>query len=289
MKRKKRILKFQRLWGIFSSHLRAPFTWTAGCHRRSGRCTIPQDAAADLHGWLPPSKRSRITIQSNLKKKTSRLSTLFFHFDYRKFSANVPAPLYELLEMELRNCQIQVSKSVHGRALTHWKTRGKVLRDAIHSRFWGNTHPGPCYPSKLPFAAWFTGSLLPGSEKEVANPSVGSGRLSERTFPLCGVSFSRTLSLRVRTWCWLTITINTLLLIQLLGLFTAQLREPTMARSESPWKWSGRGSSKALAEATGLPSLPQQEEPCEASKLINLRFPTAENPLNLKKKKGKQN
>lgn len=100
-----------------------------------------------------------------------------------------------------------------------------------------------------------------------------------------------TLSLRVRTWCWLTITINTSdFSFELLGSFAAQLREPTMARSESPWKWSGRGSSKALAEVTGLPSLQQQEEPCEASKLINLRFPTAENPfLNLKKKKGKQN
>ena len=42
MKRKKRILKFQRPWGTFSSHLLAPFTWTAGCRWRwSGRCTTP--------------------------------------------------------------------------------------------------------------------------------------------------------------------------------------------------------------------------------------------------------
>lgn len=116
--------------------------------------------------------------------------------------------------------------------------------------------------------------LLLGSEKKVAAPSVGSGRLSECSFPLCGVS------LRVRTQCWLTITINTSdFSFELLGSFAAQLREPTMARSESPWKWSGRGSSKALAEVTGLPSLQQQEEPCEASKLINLRFPIAENPF----------
>jgi hypothetical protein len=36
------------------------------------------------------------------------------------------------------------------------------------------------------------------------------------------------------------------------------------------------------AEVTGLPNLQQQEEPFEASKLINLRSPTAETPLELK-------
>ena len=96
-----------------------------------------------------------------------------------------------------------------------------------------------------------------------------------------------TLSLRVHTRCWLTIIINTSdFWFKLLGFFAAQLRGPTTARSESPWKWSERGNSKVSAEVTGLPSLQQQEEPYEASKLINLRFPTAENPfLKLKKKK----
>lgn len=60
------------------------------------------------------------------------------------------------------------------------------------------------------------------------------------------------------------------------GLFTARLRELTMARSGSPWKWWERGSSKVSAEVTGSPSLQQPEEPYEASKPINLRFPTAE-------------
>uniref|UniRef100_A0ABI7YPT5 ribonuclease III n=1 Tax=Felis catus TaxID=9685 RepID=A0ABI7YPT5_FELCA len=59
----------------------------------------------------------------------------------------------------------------------------------------------------------------------------------------------------------------------------ARLRERTTARSESRWKWWGRGNLKASAEATGLPSPRQQEEPSAASKPINLRFPTAEAPF----------
>lgn len=37
-----------------------------------------------------------------------------------------------------------------------------------------------------------------------------------------------------------------------------------------------------LAAVTGLPNLQQQEEPSEASKLTNLRFPTAETPFKIK-------
>lgn len=196
MKRKKRILKFQRPWGIFSSHLRAPFTWTAGCRwRRSGRCTIPWCGRWSV--WLAPlrKKQDHNSKQLKKKKKTSRLSTLFFHFDYRKiFCKCAPFPCARIAWNGTRNCQIQVSESVHGRALTHWKTRGKVLRDAIHSRFWGNTHPGPCCPAVAICSLIHWLFLLPGSEKEVAAPSVGSGRLSEHTFPLCGVSFYRGLS-----------------------------------------------------------------------------------------------
>lgn len=49
-----------------------------------------------------------------------------------------------------------------------------------------------------------------------------------------------------------------------------------MGRSESPWKWWERGNLKVSAGVIGSQSLLQQEEPSAASKLISLRFLTAE-------------
>lgn len=115
--------------------------------------------------------------------------------------------------------------------------------------------------------------------------------------PLCHARFlcvpsarTRPLLLRARAPCWLTIIINSSdFWFKLFGFFIARLRGRTTARSESRWKWWGRGSSKASAGATGLPSPQQQEEPCAASKPINLRFPTAETPFYNEKKNKKQN
>ena len=80
------------------------------------------------------------------------------------------------------------------RSVNLLKNRGGGLRDAINSRFWRNPHFGTCCPAVAICSLIDWLFVLLGSEKKVAAASVGSGRLSERTFPLRGVSSCRGLS-----------------------------------------------------------------------------------------------
>lgn len=231
--------------------MEACITWTAGCRwRRSGRCTIPWCGRWSV--WLaPPSKEAGSQFWNSKKKNNKQIKHVILSFWLQKnFLQCTSSPVRELLEMELsRNCQIQVSKSVHGRALTHWKTR-KVLRDATHG-FWGNTHPGPCYPS-VAFAAWFTSSFAPGKWEESGSTICWQWEAVRTHVSPVRCQLLRGLS----AWYALLVLIDNnnkyfWLLIRAAWLFCSPAEEgaPTMAKVKSPWKVVQEGeSSKALAK-----------------------------------------
>lgn len=185
----------------------------------------------------------------------------------------------------LRNCQIQVSKSVW-KGINSLKNKGKKSQRCPYTpQFWGNTHPGPCYPSVAICSLIHWLFLLPGSEGSGSCICWQWEAVRGNVSPVRCQLLQGTLSLS--TYLVLIDNNNKYfwLLIELLGSFAAPAETYDGKVRVTVEVDKGRGSSKALAEVTGLP-VPPARRAIRSLKLINLWSSQQLKPLfKFKKKK----